>query len=394
MGGAFLSRFAGAGLSAAFYFWKFIFPVGLSPVYGRWAVDPPAVWQFWPWMVILGWNALSPTRWRRGRAANDGLLEIDAKQTAWGQAVPPTIIFGLDFFLINLLPILGFVTVSFMRFTSVMDHLAYLPMVGLVGLAAAGAGRAERFFSSRGGDSRSEGNPPSPSRLRFIFWGLVAGVIALLAVDSRRHALIFQNEESLWTRAIEVRPQAWPAHNNLGIALADSGRRTEAIAQYQEALRIEPRNAETHYNLGLVLAQENRPDEAIAQYQTALRLEAGFLGAYFSLGDALAAEQKWPEAIAAYQEAVRLEPRHIEAHNNLGNALNHLGRVPEAIAQFQAALALDPTDAEAHNNLGVAMAETGRLPEAIAQFKTALQIRPDYVNAQRNLQRALSVAAP
>jgi hypothetical protein len=32
----------------------------------------------------------------------------------------------------------GFVTVSFMRLTWVMDHLAYVPALGLIGLAVAG----------------------------------------------------------------------------------------------------------------------------------------------------------------------------------------------------------------------------------------------------------------
>ena len=43
------------------------------------------------------------------------------------------------------------------------------------------------------------------------------------------------------------------AHYDLGNALAQAGRVSEAIAQYEQALRIEPDSAETHFNLGAVL---------------------------------------------------------------------------------------------------------------------------------------------
>ena len=362
--GGFLSRLAGAGVSAAFYFEKFVIPVGLSPVYGRWAVDPPALWQFWPWVPVggVGWAFIY---FRSGLTQRVQGAKAD-KPTFGPQKIDPAsrdrsfvtwwedgfwvrhLVFGLGFFLLNLLPVLGFVRVSFMRFTSVMDHLAYLPMVGLVGLAAAAAGGAEKF-SALPLSRFSAFN-------RLLFWISAAVIIAGLAVASRRHAMIFRNEEALWNRAVEVRPEAWPAHNNLGIALESSGRFPEAIAQYGEALRIEPANAESHFNLGIAFGRERRLDDAIGQYEIAIKLQPNFLRAYFNLAEALASAGRWPEAIIRYQEALRLEPRHIEAHNNLGNALNRVGRLPEAIDQFQEALRLDPGDAEAHNNLGVALA--------------------------------------
>ena len=358
MGGV-LSRLAGAGLSAAFYFSKFFVPLGLSPVYGRWRVDPPAFWQFWPWaLLIFGWKAMAAAR-----------------------STFRHLLLGLGFFLLNLAPILGFVTVSFMRFTAVMDHLAYLPMLGLAGLTAAAAGSAERWTASAGAGGRRRA-------VRLLLWAVVGAVLLALAIDSRRLAATYRGEESFWTRAVAMRPEAWPARNNLGIALEGAGRLPEAVAQYREAVRLEPGNAESHFNLGIALGREGLAADAIAQYETSIKLQPNFLGAYFNLADALAAAGRWPEAIADYQAALRLEPRHVEAHNNLGTALNRVGRVPEAIAQFEAALALDPADAEAHNNLGVAFAESGRFPEAIVQFRAAVRLRPDYANALRNLRRA------
>ena len=57
-------------------------------------------------------------------------------------------------------------------------------------------------------------------------------------------------------RALELSPNYAKAHNNLGLALANSGGRwPEAIAEYQAALRINPDLAQVHFNLGNALSQ-------------------------------------------------------------------------------------------------------------------------------------------
>ena len=112
--GGFFSRLATAGMSILFYFWKSIFPTGLLPIYPRWVVDPPALWQFLPWVLIIG---VFVWLWTK-------------RNTSWGKSC----LFGLGFFVITLFPVLGFLTMSYMRITWVSDHLTYLPMIGLVGL--------------------------------------------------------------------------------------------------------------------------------------------------------------------------------------------------------------------------------------------------------------------
>jgi protein O-mannosyl-transferase len=234
--GGFLSRMACAGTSIAFYFSKCFLPLELSPIYPQWKVDPPALWQFTPWLVLgaaICWLWTRRERWARH------------------------VLFGFGFFLINLLPFVGFRAISFMRFGWVMDHFLYLPILGLLGLAVAALDQADKRL---GASARPYGI------------GGIAIVAAVLAFGSHRYAKIYINSEALWTYTIQCYPDAWPAHNNLGNALFDAKRLPEAEVQYEEALRINPDYPEAHNNLGIVFTRMGRLPEAIDQFEQALRL--------------------------------------------------------------------------------------------------------------------------
>ena len=344
--GGWPSRVAGAGLAIVFYLGKFLWPAGLLPTYPRWHLTPPSPAQFLPWIAMaaaLGW--LWP---RRDRGKSPG----------WKR----TVLFGLGCFGANLAPVLGFVPMAYLRISWVGDHLVYLPMLGLIGLAAAGAaGAAERVRRRPGWEASGA--------------VLIAGLSALLAFAGHRYAAFFRNEEALWSYTLQGNPDSWTAHDNLGIALRDSGRTAEAIVQYEEALRIRPEEAEVHNNLGVALRDAGRADEAIAQYREALRIQPEYAEADNNLGNALTATGRAAEAIACYREALRLNPGYAKARNNLGSALQRLGQIPEAIIQFEEAVRLAPDDPIAHTNLGVALRDTGRTAEAVAQFEEAARLR-------------------
>ena len=352
------TRLAGAGHAVGCYLSRFIFPVELLPIYPRWTVDPTAYSAFVPWLV--------------GGAMLYGLW---SRRATWGRHV----LLGGGCFLINLAPVLGFVPMSYLRISWVADHLAYLPLAGLAGLAAAGAGAVELRL---------------PAWLHsYAFTGVVL-VLGLFAVQAHRHADVFCSDEKFWTYLIERKTQTDLAHYNLGLIASRAGRTTEAIDHYQEALRIKPDYAEAHNNLGHSLAQAGRAQEAIDHYQEALRIKPDFAEVHYNLANVLSQLQRLPEATRHYQEALRIKPDYFEAHHNQANMLAQAGRLGEAMAEYEQALRIKPDFARAHCNLGNVLLQLGRLPEAILHYEQALQSQPDLAEARHNLEWAREQALP
>lgn len=351
--GGFFSRLACAGLSLSFYFSKCLCPVGLMPIYPQWTVNPPSLLQFLPWPVIV---AVMYWLWRR--------------RQSWGRHA----LLGLGFFLITLAPFVGFIWISYMRFTWVMDHLLYIPIIGLIGLVAAGLGQ---FYQ------------PHSAFIRPFGAGIMAIVMALLTFESHRYAKIFINQETLWTYTLTMQhnPEAYIAHNNLGKALAETGRTSEAIEHYEQALRLNPDYAEAHNNMGNALRKKGRIAEAIEQYKQALLSNPNFAPAHNDWGNALQEQGLNTAAIEQYMQALRLNPDFAEAHYNLGNTLLITGQITEAMEHYELALQIKPNYAEAHCNLGNAFAKMGRISEAITQFEIALKINPNFTVAQNNLEK-------
>ena len=195
--GGFPARLALAGLSISFYFVKFFWPGEMLPIYPKWPVDPSSPIDFLPWLVMAGMVA-----W------------LGSKRATWGRHA----LLGLGFFLINLLPFIGFNSVTYMGFTWVMDHFLYIPMIGLIGLTIAALENIESRI-------------PSPQRPWLA--GITAAVLALLAWQSEVYAGMFGSPEKLWSYTAERNPSAWLAYNNLGNAYFETGRVPEAIAAYQ-----------------------------------------------------------------------------------------------------------------------------------------------------------------
>jgi tetratricopeptide (TPR) repeat protein len=351
------ARFAEAGFSIFAYLRQAFWPSGLAPIYPPLAGTVPA-WI--PWLAIA--TGLGACWWWRARWGRHALL-------------------GLGWFLLNLVPVLGILPMSYSRISPRADHLAYLPLVGLIGLAAAFVGEAHAWLAKRAGAG-------GPLRMAFAAAGTVA--VVLLASESRSYAAVFRDERSLWTSAVDRNPQAWLAHNNLGKIYLEDGRPGDAARELGEAVGIRQDSEEAHANLGNALEALGRGEEARAQYRAALEIEPGFAGAHYNLGLSLLRAGNPTEAAGEFQAALRAEPGRAGARNGLGLSLAALGQLDSAAGQYRLAIAADPGLKEAHLNLGNTLFRQGRMEEAVTEYRQALRIDPDYAGAHYNLGQALS----
>jgi tetratricopeptide (TPR) repeat protein len=343
------SRLAIAGRAVWFYLGKALLPIDLSFVYPRWTTGDTSWAAFLPLALLVTLFALL---WRARRG--------------WGRPL----LFALTYFVLGLLPVLGFLDIYFMRYSLVADHWQYVSLLGIAALAGAGVA--------------SVGARAGPT-----VGGLVAGVLlAVLAIMSWRQQAPYRDVQSLWTDTVARNPDAWLAHNNLGGMLLLSGHPAEAAQHFEAALRAQPDDVGIRANLGESLLAEQRFDEAAAVFQDVLRRQPERASAHDSLGLALLGLGRGEEAVAAHEASLRIAPDVAATHNHLGHALYGLGRLDEAAAQYQAAVRLDPQYAEAHNNLGNAWFSLRRFADAVAAYQAALAIRPRYAEAASNLGSA------
>jgi tetratricopeptide (TPR) repeat protein len=340
-----------AGRAFWFYLGKLVWPGQLCFVYPRWQVNTGIWWQWlYPLTAVVTLVALW---WGRGRIGRGPLA-------------------GVLIYVGTLFPVLGFMNAYFMKYSFVCDHWVYLSSLGLIALIAALVTRAvERLHS------------------KAMLYGFCAVILPVLGWLTWRQCGIYADIETLWRDTLVKNPGAWLAHNNLGVALWDRGKASEAIAHYQQALQFDPTYVQAYNNLGVAYKEEGKIDEAIKQYEQALRFNPDFPEAQFNLGVALEAADRENEAIDHYKEALRLKSDFFEARCALGGILIRQGRIQEAVEHYNEALKLQPDSAETHFQLGLALVQQGKREEAIGQWQQALILKPDYPEAEYNWGLAL-----
>ena len=340
-----LSRLAIAGMSILFYLKLLIWPVNLLPIYPRWEIDPPKFWQLLPWPVIA---AAAWWFWKN--------------RTTWGRHA----IFGTGFFLLMVAPVLGFITISYMRITWAADHFIYLPMIGIVGLLAAGIAT---WFARMRDSERS--------------LLVSATAIALFALTwmAFTYAAVWVNEDALWTHTLTYNENAWQAHNRLGakkfarnhvddIGPPDRIQNRGAFHHFTRSTALRPDLGETHNNLGTALSAKGRVDEAIKEFAEACRVTPHVPAIHVNLANALAAASRFPEAEAKYVEIIAMmEARHREMMEKSGRS----------------DLPIDPGLAAIINNYGVTLFKQEKKEAAIAAFRRALEINPNLKDARESL---------
>jgi tetratricopeptide (TPR) repeat protein len=346
-----LQRVLLAGRVIVFYATKLFWPQGLVFIYPRWRLDTnEAIQWIFPTLAFGSFAVL----WR-SRNRNRGALA------------------AYLFFVGSLLPTLGFFNVYAFRFSFVADHWQYLPSLGLIVAATNGVVMLG-----------------SALRCEWLLRAAAGAVVVALAVVSSNLCREYQGPELFYRSILAKNPEAWLAHNNLGLHLLEANRLEEAIAHFREALRLRPRHDEVEANLGGALLKTGRYAEAAPYLESAMRSEvlqrrASYPELQVNWAAVLLQSGRINDAISSLRSAVRAKPEMPEAHIMLGWALGSSGDVARAVLSFEKALRINPDAAAAHFGAGFWLTQAGHREEAIEHYRRGLTIARDNVDAHRDL---------
>jgi Flp pilus assembly protein TadD len=334
--------------------------------------------SFWPHPLVLDYG--TPQNVSVAQAAPyAAALAVLLIATVVALIYRPRIGFLGAWFFVILAPTSSFVPII----TEVTaERRVYLSLAAVITLVVLGAYGLVKRMTARGlGRRRSLG-------LAVSAMGVVAACV-LGNLTYLRNAE-YQNELTLWSDSLTVKPHNPRIHLSLGKALVAQGRLDEGIECYHRALQLDPALTDAHFNLGNALQNKGQFAEAVAEYEAALRIAPDYARVQMNLGVALVNLGRYQDSINEYQKMLRLDPNSAEIHGNLAVALLYGGRPDEAISHLREAVRLNPGDYSTHRNLAAILLQQGRVQEAVQAFQAALQINPNDPQIQAGLNEALA----
>lgn len=267
----------------AFYLWKTVVPLDLSPVYP----EVPRLWLYVSGLVFVG--------------VTYGCLVL------MGKGRPGA---GLAFFtyVALLLPVfLGLASGT----QPIADRYTYISMISIFLFLG---GCAVWVWST---SAASPGKWYQREALAFVLL-LLCGISAYRTI---RHLAIWNNSVSLWTQAVRyapatpqeyeqrrpyIRPNYPDAFTNLGTAYYYAGDPDKAMDQFHHILTFDTCNADAHYNLGTLEYERGDAEASKQRFERAVACDSTYARAYYNLGIIYSKRDSTDQALAMFQKAARL----------------------------------------------------------------------------------------
>jgi protein O-mannosyl-transferase len=203
------------------------------------------------------------------------------------------------------------------------EHRTYLPLIGLVMIAADLARRVRL-------DRRAV-----PA---------LALIAVFLGVGTWERDLVWKDAVSLWRDAVLKAPELPRAWGNLCAGGFARGEFTRSEAWCRRAVGLDPHYGAAWYNLGLCLARQDRPAEAETALARSAELDPDWAETYYHLGRVRIQLGRGAEAVTPLERATQLVPADPLYWYELGIARVLAGDIAAGCGAFRRARSLPASD--------------------------------------------------
>ncbi len=196
-----------------------------------------------------------------------------------------------------------------------------------------------------------------------------------LAVDALRAALCED-------------PQDAEMHSLLGYCLASLGRLDEAMREATLAVELAPNAAPAHFVLALVLACSDKCAQSFRAINEAIRLNPDDADYYGFRAALHVGRMAWKNVEFSCKRGLEVNPRNAHCVNYLSLSLYFQNRPTEARRHLDLAKQLEPDSYITQSNIGWQAAFDGDYKLAEAAFRESLRTNPNWLPARQGLRAA------
>jgi Flp pilus assembly protein TadD len=202
----------------------------------------------------------------------------------------------------------------------------------------------------------------------------------LPAVGVARIALLTGKTEQARTILAEVlrkNPTSGPAATFWAVVEESTRPIEQALPAFKRAVELAPNAWIAHFNLGRAFANLKRFDDSIASFRRALELHHGEVSVLVALGTAQVLAGRLPEGIVTLTEAVARAPQKLDPVLCLADALAQAGKLDHASELLRDAARRFPTAPSVQSKLASLALRSGDPEAARVALRAQLKLSPN-----------------
>ncbi len=324
---SFLHRILFAGYGFVFYIFKFFIPYPSLPFYAHPLVDRAIPIAYWiaP-LLSVGILASVFLIWRRSKV----------------------MVFGILFYLLNLLLILQFITVGG---AVVAERYTYMPYIGLGLILAYWCKRwMNQYFDYQ----------------KFIQGGLAVWLL-LLGIYTLQHQSVWKNGETLWSYQVQQLPKSAKGLINLGVFHIENFKKNRkdrasldrALQYFDKVLKHSPNDPNALNERAGVYFELQDVERGFKDINRLIKVSPNFHRAYLNRAILYSISNDHASAVPDYTRYLESKSEDDKAYNWRGISYLQLQNWNQALLDFTHAIQINPNVGEyyfqrsnAHYNLG------------------------------------------
>ncbi len=195
----------------------------------------------------------------------------------------------------------------------------------------------------------------------------------------------------LYQDALEIDAQDMFSVSQLGGLYLQTNDTLKAREMFERLLEMRPDDWRSHFNMGRLNFLSQRWPETVEFLKKATEHDDKIPGVWLLLGQAYAQIDSLEQAESALHRAHKLAPETPETNALLGFVLYQAGKQEDAVPYLEATLKIDPEDLNTLGTLATIYSDLRRYQESDALYEKALAIKPDDPILQNNYSWSLAL---
>jgi len=333
-----MERIIYSNYAFAFYIYKLIFPFNLSALYPY----PHTIYSELPWFYYAFLPALL-------LFITFIIILVRKNQRL--------LVFGLSFFLINIILLLKFHDVPSGDYI-IADRYVYLAGIGLFLSIGVLLERITGAFKT--------------SKIPLIIVLLV--ITVGLGFLSNRRVVVWSDSFLLWDDVLSKYPYVTTALNNRGSIKVEAGDFEGGMDDLLQAIKYDSLSFRSYMNIGLIHSQKENYEQAIIEFDNSLEINPLNPEAYWHRGFAKFKILDYKSAINDYTAAIYYNPDNNNYYFFRGNAFADYGDLESAVEDYTKTIELNQYHAKAWFIRGMAYIELGEREKGCENLERSLSL--------------------